>query len=70
MADLNLGHLISKFVNYRAINSQTQSHAKSVAQNSFTASASSQASQSIQTSYSAPQMGSMAAVDPLFKYFF
>ena len=63
MADLNLGHLISKFVNYRAINSQTQSHAKSVAQNSFTASASSQASQSIQTSYSAPQMGSMAAVD-------
>ena len=35
MADLNLGYLISKFVNYQALNTQKQPSAKAPAQTSL-----------------------------------
>lgn len=64
MADLNLGHLISKFVNYQA-NMQRQSAAKPSAQASFTSASASaaQAAPAAQTSSASPQMGTMAAMD-------
>ena len=63
MADLNLGHLITKFVNYQTLNSQRQSAAKSAAQTSFQASSSAASIQSAQSSSAPVQTGSMPAVD-------
>ncbi len=63
MTDLNLGSLISKFVNYQAVNSQRQSAAKTSAQaSSFTQSAA-LTSQTANTASVATQMGTMASVD-------
>ena len=63
MADLNLGHLISKFVNYQALNAQKNTSAKPVGQTSFTPAPSSSAAQTAKSSLPAPQMGVMAAAD-------
>lgn len=62
MADLNLGHLISKFVNYQTINAQKASSANKPAQTVFTP-APQQASSTVQNSTPATQMANMAGVD-------
>ena len=62
MADLNLGYLISKFVNYQALNTQKQPSAKAPAQTSFAAPTSS-ASQTPTVNSTPVQMSNMASVD-------
>ncbi len=62
MADLNLGYLISKFVNYQAVNTQKQTSAKPAAPASFTP-ASSAASQTANTYSQSFHKASMGAVD-------
>ena len=54
MADLNLGHLISKFVNYQALNAPKNTSAKPVGQTSFTPAPSSSAAQTAKSSLPAP----------------
>ena len=63
MADLNLGHLISKFVNYQALNAQKQAPAKSPAQTSFTPTPQQSAGPNASRSVPTPQMGNMGGVD-------
>ncbi len=62
MADLNLGHLISKFVNYRAVNIQKQPSPQAPAQNSFVPPPS-HTSQQISGSIPSYQMASMGGAD-------
>lgn len=62
MADLNLGHLISKFVNYQMLNMQQKASAPKPALESYTPSPQ-QAPTSSQTSLSSTQMANMAGTD-------
>lgn len=63
MADLNLGHLISKFVNYQAINSQKTAQSNKPVQQAFTPAPQQTTAKSIQGSIASPQMANMAGVD-------
>ena len=64
MADLNLGHLISKFVNYQAINSQRNAAANKPAPQAYTPTpAQTSTAKSIAGSIASPQMANMAGVD-------
>ena len=65
MADINLGHLISKFVNYQALNSQRQAPQFQPAQTSFTPSPTPQpqASATPKPTTPTPQMGNMGGSD-------
>lgn len=64
MADLNLGHLISKFVNYQALNAQKQVPAKQPAQtSSFTPTPQQPSGPNISRSVPTPQMGNMGGGD-------
>lgn len=61
MVDLNLNNLISKYVNYRALNTQKQAPQQNVQQN---LTSTSQTQNSVpQTSYSSPQLAEMAKTD-------
>ncbi len=64
MADLNLGHLISKFVNYQALNAQKQAPAKqSAPASSFTPAPQQSSGVNAPRSVPTPQMGNMGGVD-------
>lgn len=65
MADINLGHLISKFVNYQALNSQRKAPQSQPAQTSFTPSPTPQpqASATPKPTIPTPQMGNMGGSD-------
>ena len=67
MAEINLGHLISKFVNYQALNSQRQAPQNKPVQTSFTPSPSSQAAATPKSATpnipQTPQMGNMGGND-------
>ena len=64
MADLNLGHLISKFVNYQALNAQQKATANKPVQTSFTpAPQQSPANNVGNNSIASPQFANMAGVD-------
>lgn len=62
MADLNLGHLISKFVNYQTLNMQKQAPKTSPAQTTTTAQPA-QTSAKTPTQTSTPQQAQMAGAD-------
>jgi len=62
MADLNLGHLISRFVNYQALNMQKQTPANQPASSSFTPAPQTSAPQT-STPVPTPQQAQMAGAD-------
>lgn len=60
MADLNLGHLISKFVNYQALNAQQKAAANKPVQTSFTPAPQQAPAGSANNSIASPQFANMA----------
>lgn len=67
MADLNLGHLISKFVNYQALNAQKQTPSSQPAQTqSFSPTTQQMPTTSASTTASIPQQAQMAGSDQSF----
>ena len=63
MADLNLGHLISKFVNYQALNAQQKAAANKPVQTSFTPAPQQAPAGSANNSIASPQFANMAGGD-------
>lgn len=63
MADLNLGHLISKFVNYQALNAQQKAAANKPVQTSFTPAPQQAPTGSANNSIASPQFANMAGGD-------
>jgi hypothetical protein len=63
MADLNLGHLISKFVNYQALNAQQKAAANKPVQTSFTPAPQQAPAGSSNNSIASPQFANMAGGD-------
>ena len=63
MADLNLGHLISKFVNYHALNAQQKAAANKPVQTSFTPAPQQAPDGSANNSIASPQFANMAGGD-------
>ncbi len=64
MAELNLGHLISKFVNYQAINSSKNAAVNKPSPQPFTPAAQQTSpAKSISGSIASPQMANMAGID-------
>lgn len=63
MTDLNLSHLISKFVNYQALNAQKQATANKPVQTSFTPAPQQQTPATSQNSLPTTQIANMGSVD-------